>query len=127
MFLVNTCPDICFAVNTLSQIITGPLHAHWVVTKHVLRYLHGAINLSLRYIFGDVRIHGYIDVDWVGNAIDRKSTSRCCFSLGSAMISWMSRKQKSIGLSTVDAKYIATSMASCAVFWLKKLFRELFE
>lgn len=91
MFLVNTRPDICFAVNTLSQFMTEPHHVYWVAAKHVLRYLHGTINLGLRCVVGDVKLHEYTDADWVGSVVDRKSTSRC-FSLGSAMISWMSRK-----------------------------------
>lgn len=93
MFLVNTRLDICFVVNTLSQRMIDPFHAHWIVAKHVLRYLHGTINLGLKYIAKNIRFYGYTDADWAGNFADRKSTSGCCFSLGSAMISWMSRKQ----------------------------------
>lgn len=94
MFLVNTRLDICFAVNTLSQYMIKSYHAHGIVAKQVLRYLHKTINLRLKYIVGDIRLHGYSNVDWVGNFIDRKSTSGCCFNLGSAVISWMSREQK---------------------------------
>eukprot|EP00253_Pinus_taeda_P004327 PITA_04327 len=65
-------------------------------------------------------------LDWVTIVVDRKSTSGCCFSLGSASISWMSRKQKSVALSTTDTEYIAASMASCEAVWLRKLFSELF-
>eukprot|EP00253_Pinus_taeda_P017331 PITA_17331 len=54
MFLVNTCPYICYAVNTLIQFMIEPLHAHWVAAKHILRYLHGMITLGLRYSTGDV-------------------------------------------------------------------------
>lgn len=72
--------------------MTEPLHAHGVTAKHVLRYLHVMINLGLRYTTKDVRLHGYIDVDWDRNVIDKKSTSACCFSLGSTMISWTSNK-----------------------------------
>lgn len=71
-------------------------------------------------------MHGYSDADWVGSVVDRKSTSRCCFSLGFASITWMRRKQKSVSLSTVEAKYIAASMASCEAVSLRKLFSELF-
>eukprot|EP00253_Pinus_taeda_P002161 PITA_02161 len=60
------------------------------------------------------------------SVVDRKSTSRCCFSLGLASISWMSTKQKSIALSTNEVEYIAASMASYEVVWLRKLFSELF-
>lgn len=75
MLLVNTRMDICYAVNTLSQFMTKPLHAYWVVSKHFLSYLHGMITLGLRYFARDVRLHGYTNADWVGNVVDRKSTS----------------------------------------------------
>ena len=59
--------------------------------------------------------------------VDRKSTSGCYFSLGSTSISWKSKKQKSVALSTTEAEYIAASMPYCEVVWLRKLFSELFE
>ena len=102
MFLVNSRPDLCFAVNTLSQYKVEPHHIHWIAAKNLLRYLWGTINHGLRYSARNVRLHGYSDVDWAGSVVDRKSTSGCCFSLGSASISWMSRKQKSVALSTAD-------------------------
>eukprot|EP00253_Pinus_taeda_P007357 PITA_07357 len=70
MFLVNSHSDICFAVNMLSQHMVGPHHSHWIGAKNLLRYLHGTITHGLRYTIGDVRLHGYIDVDWVGNVVD---------------------------------------------------------
>ena len=126
MFLVNSRPDICFAVNTLSQHMVEPHHSHWIGAKNLLRYLHGTITHGLRYTVGNVRVHGYTDTDWAGSVVDRKSTSECCFSLGSASISWMSRKQKLVALSIAKAEYIDASMASCEVVLLRKLFSELF-
>eukprot|EP00253_Pinus_taeda_P022896 PITA_22896 len=126
MFLVNSRPDISFVVNTLSQHMVEPHHTHWIGAKNLLRYLHGTITHGLRYTAGDVRLLRYIDANWVGSVMDRKSTSGCCFSLGSTSISWMSKKQKSVALSTAEAEYIAASMASCEVVWLRKLFSELF-
>jgi hypothetical protein len=83
--------NVCFAVNTLSQFIVEPRQEHWVVAKHVLRYLRGMVEYGLRYVGdGEVKLQGYIESDWEGSATDRKSTSRCCFSLGSTMISWFS-------------------------------------
>eukprot|EP00253_Pinus_taeda_P016165 PITA_16165 len=93
MFLVNSRPDICFAVNTLSQHMVEPHHSHWIGAKNLLRYLRGTITHGLRYTVGDVRLLG---------------------------------KQKSVALSTAEAEYIAASMASCEVVWLRKLFSELF-
>eukprot|EP00253_Pinus_taeda_P032062 PITA_32062 len=127
MFLVNTRPDIHFVVSTLSQNMIDSFHAHWIVAKHVLRYLHGTVNLGLKYTAKNVRLHGHTDVDWAGNSADRKSTFGRCFRLGSAMISWMSKKKKFVALSTTDVEYIAASMASCEAVWLRKIFQELFE
>ena len=118
MFLVNSHPDICFPVNMLSQHMVEPHHIHWIGAKNLLRYLRGTITYGLRYNVEDVRPFGYTDVDWAGNVEDRKSTSGCCFSLGSASISWMSRKQKSVALSIAEAEYIAASMASYEAVWL---------
>ena len=70
---------------------------------------------------------GYTDSDWVGSASDRKSTSGCCFSLGSTAISWFSRKQKSVALSSIQAEYMAANQASCEALWLRKLMVDLFD
>jgi hypothetical protein len=127
MYLVNTRPDICFAVNTLSQFMVEPKRVHWVATKHVLRYLHGTIEYGLSYIQGDgVKLMGYTDVEWVGNTVDRKSTSGCCFNLGSRVVSWFSRKHKSVALSSAEAEYIATDLVACEAIWLRNLLMGLF-
>ena len=96
IYLVNTRPDICYVVNTLSQFMVDSKRAHWVAAKHVLRYLQGTIKLGLKYTCSnDVRFSGFTNADWAGSSVDRKSTSGDCFSLGSGMTSWCSRKQKS--------------------------------
>ena len=69
-----------------------PHQIHWVGAKDLLRYLRGTITYGLRYTAEDVRLLGYTDADLAGNVVDRKSTSGSCFSLGSASMSWMSRK-----------------------------------
>jgi hypothetical protein len=74
-----------------------------------------------------MRLQGYVDADWTGNAVDQKSTSDCCFTLGSAMVSWCSKKQSSLALSTGEAKYIALSVAVCEAMWLRKLLTDLFD
>ena len=61
---------------------------HLVVVKHILRYLRGTVGYGLRYTSSnDLTLVGYSDSDWVGSVEDRKSTSKCCFSQGSAMVS----------------------------------------
>ena len=74
-----------------------------------------------------IRLVGFTDSDWAGSVADWKSTSRCCLSLGSAAVSWFSRKQKSIPLSSVEAEYMAASQASCEALWLRKLLVDLFD
>jgi hypothetical protein len=128
MYLVNTRPDICFVVNTLSQFQVEPRQEHWIVAKHVLIYICGTINYGLRYTTSsDIQLHGFTDSNWAGSAEDRKSTLGMCFSLGSVMISWGSRKQKSIALSTAEAKYMAACEACTETVWLRKLISDLFD
>jgi hypothetical protein len=128
MYLTNTKPDIYFVVNTLSQFLVEPRHVHLVVAKHVMRYLKGTLDCGLSYDGDhDFTLSGYTDSDCVGSVSDRKSTSGCCFSLGSAMISWQSRKQSSIALSTAEAEYIVACSASCEAIWLRKLLTGLFD
>jgi hypothetical protein len=101
MYLTNTRPDICFVVNTLSLFLVEPRHVHLVAAKHVMRYLKGTLDCGLSYDRDhDFTLSGYTDLDWAGSVSNRKSTLGCCFSLGSAMISWQSRKQSNIALST---------------------------
>ena len=88
MYLTNTRPDIFFAVNTLSHFLTDPRHVHLIATKHILRYLRGIVDYGLKYEENQkINLEGYVDSYWVGSAINRKSTSRCCFNMGSGVIS----------------------------------------
>jgi hypothetical protein len=107
--------------------MSQPRQIHWVVAKHVLRYLRGTVGYGLRYASNiDMILQGYADSDWAGSTIDRKSTSGCCFNLGSAMVSWCSRKQTFVALSTAEAEYIAVCMAVREAVWLRKLLAGLF-
>ena len=77
MYLMKMRPDICFAVNTLR-------HVHLMVGKHALRYLKGTVEYGLKYDTNPkINLEGYVDSYWAGSAIDRKSTSRCYFSMRS--------------------------------------------
>ena len=68
-----------------------------------------------------------MDSDWAGIAIDRKSTLGCCFSMGSGMISWFSRKQSCVALNIAEAKYVVACSDSCEGLWLRKLLYDLFD
>ena len=97
MYLMNTRPDICFAVNTLSQLLTDLRHVHLIVANHILRYLRVTINYGLKCEANHkINLEGYVDSDWAGSSIDRKNTS------------WYSRKQSYVELSTAEEKDVAT-------------------
>ena len=128
MYLMNTRSDICFVVNTLSQFLKDPRHVHLIVAKHILRYLKGTVDYGLNYeVNQKINIEGYVDSYWAGSAIDRKSTSGCCFNMESGVISWFSRKQSSVALSTAEAEYEAACSASYEAVWLRKLLSDLFD
>jgi hypothetical protein len=127
MYLVKTRPDICYAVSALGQFMSQPRHTHWIVAKHVLRYLRGTVGHGLRYTSSiDMRLQGHTDSDWAGRTMKRKRTSECCFTLGSSMVSWCSRKHTYIALSTAKAEYITSSVAVREVVWIHNLLTNLF-
>ena len=93
-----------------------------------MRYLKGSIDFGIYYVRDhDYRLYGYIDSDWAGSAADRKSTSGGCYCLGSAMISWFSKKQSSVALNTVEAEYIAVYSTCCEAIWIRKLMSGIFD
>jgi hypothetical protein len=119
MYLMNTRPYICFSVNILSQFLVEPRHVHLVVAKHVMRYLEGTLDYGPSYDGDhDFTLSGYTDSDWARSVFDKKNNLGCYFSLGSAMISWKSRKQYRISLSTMEVEYIAGCSASCEAIWI---------
>jgi hypothetical protein len=128
MYLVNTQSDVFSTVNMLSQFQVEPRQEHWIAAKHILRYLCGTITYGERYASNsDVELHGFTGLDWGGSTYDIKSTSGMCFSLGSAMISWARRKQKSVALSTAKVEYIIACDACTEAVWLRKLVFGLFD
>ena len=74
-----------------------------------------------------INLEGYVDSDWVDSAVDRKSTSGCCLSMGLGVISLFSRKQYCVALSTAEAEYVTACSASCEAVWLQKLLSDIFD
>ena len=75
-YLTNTRLDICFVVNTVSQYMVNLEHIHLVGAKHVMRYLKGTLDYGLRYASsGEIRLHGFTNLDWAGSSKYRKNTS----------------------------------------------------
>eukprot|EP00253_Pinus_taeda_P009795 PITA_09795 len=98
----------------LSQAMVQPKKLFWKAAKHVLGYLRGTYQYGLWYRrTKGVKLQGFTDVDWAGSPSDRKSTSGGNFNLGSAAVSWYSRKQRLVALSLVEAEYMVASQATC--------------
>eukprot|EP00253_Pinus_taeda_P033819 PITA_33819 len=106
--------DLCYVVNQLSQAMVQPTKMFWKAAKHVLRYLRGTSQYGLWYIrIKGVKLQGFTDADWVGTPSNKKSTSGGIFKLGSVTVSWYNRKQRSLTLSSAEAKYMVASQATC--------------
>jgi hypothetical protein len=103
--------DICFAVGFVSRFQSNPGPAHWKVVKRILRYLCGIADYMLCYQGRDLRLRGYSDAYWVGDLDERKSTSGYTFLLGGEAITWCSKKQSCVALSTMESEYVACSAA----------------
>lgn len=105
MYLVNTQPYICFVVTVPIQFQMEPHHDHWVASKHIVRYLWGTIYHCLKYERGKyVLLTRFIDFDCGGSKKDGRSTIGGCFSLGSSMVSWMSKKKEKIEIATLNPR-----------------------
>ena len=118
-------PDIAFAVGNAARYCSQPSQTHWSAVKRVLRYLKGTTDLGLLYQHANVNLVGYSDADWAGDTNDRKSTSGYVFMMSGSAISWRSKKQTSVALSTAEAEYIALSSATQEAMWLRQLFSSL--
>jgi len=126
MYLTATRPDILYAVSILSRFMHCASEVHLKAAKRVVRYIKGTINYGVKFQKKlDLKLLGYSDSDWVGSADDMKSTSGYCFSLGSGMFSWCSKKQDIVAQSTAEAEFVAATAAVNQALWLRKIFGDL--
>ena len=123
--MVCTRPDIAHAVGVVSRFMENPGKEHWEAVKWVLRYLRGTTDMALCYGGSDILLQGYCDSDFAGDIDSRKSTTGYIFTLGSAAVSWVSRLQKTVSISTTEAEYVAATEACKEMIWLKNLMEEL--
>ena len=99
-----TRPDIAFAVGTVARFASKPTSTHWAALKRILRYLRGTSDLGILYNSEtNMPLVAYSDADWAGDVNDRKSTSGYIFQLSGAAVSWRSKKQNCVALSSAEA------------------------
>jgi hypothetical protein len=125
--MVGTRLDIAFTVNFLGRFNSTPINHHMNIALGLLRYLHGTTNLGITYNFAakPLQLVAYADADWAGSLIDRKSTSGFFTLINGSSISWESRKQSVVALSSTEAEYISLSQATKEVIWLRSLLSDL--
>ncbi|KAK2965442.1 hypothetical protein RJ640_017082 [Escallonia rubra] len=125
-YLSLTRPDVCFAVNSLSQIMHSPTERHWTAFKRLLRYLKATIHHGLYLCRGTpLTLQAFNDSDWGGDRDNGRSTIGYIFYLGSNTISWKSRRQKSVSRSSSEAEYKAIADSTAEILWVTNLLEEL--
>ena len=109
----------------MAKFNSAPTLQHWSAAKRVLRYIKGTLNLGLYYSKSSTRLTGYCDADYAGDPNDRRSCSGYIFMMSSGPVSWCSRKQTCVALSTAEAEYISLANASQEAVWLNRVVGEL--
>lgn len=126
MYLTVTRPDVMFVVGLISRYMENPTELHLQVAKRVLRYLKGTLDFGIFYKKGgNNELIAYTDSDYAGDLEDRKSTSGYVFLLSSGAVSWLSKKQPIVSLSTTEAEFIAAASCACQTVWLKRVLDNL--
>ncbi|XP_017187728.2 uncharacterized mitochondrial protein AtMg00810-like [Malus sylvestris] len=121
-YLTITIPDLSYAVNQVCQFMHMPRTTHWTAVKRILRYLKATHDHGLVYKPGDVRLNAFSDADYAGNPDTRHSTGGFCIYLGTNLISWSSKKQKTVSRSSTEAEYRQLAYTAAELSWLGSLF-----
>jgi len=118
-------PDINYAVNEVSRYNNNPGKPHWMAVKRIFRYLKGTSTVKLEFSRDNNKeLSGYCDADWANDLENRRSISGFVFKFGGGAVSWSSKKQSTVALSTMEAEYMAISSATQEALWLRALLSE---
>ena len=126
MYLTAARPDILNVVSILSRFMNYASEMHLKAAKKVMGYVKGTSNFGIKFKrTKEFNLTSFSDSDWGGSIDDMKSTSGCCFSIGSGAFSWCSKKQDIVAQFIAEAKFIAAAVAVNQVLWLKKILIDL--
>ena len=121
LYLTASRPDIMFSVCLCARFQANPKESHLSTVNRILRYLKHTTSIGLWYPKGaSLDLLGYSDSDFAGSRVDRKSTSGGCHLLGRSLVSWSSKKQNSVALSTAEAEYIAAGACCAQILYMKQ-------
>jgi hypothetical protein len=125
LYLCASRPDIMLSVCMCARFQYDPRECHLVTVKRILRYLVATPCFGIWYPKGSTfDLIGYSDSDYAGCKVDRKSTSGTCQFLGRSLVSWSSKKQTSIALSTAEAEYVAAGQCCVQLLWMRQTLRD---
>lgn len=125
-YLTMTQLDISFAVNKLSQFFTNPNLCHWQALQRVLRYVSGQPFLGLLlHPSSSTTVEVFSDVDWVGDALDRRSHGGFVVYYGGNIVSWRLKKQATVARSSTEAEYKSLTDATTEAMWVTEVLHEL--
>ena len=126
MYLTSTRHDIMHGVSLISQYLENPTENHLLATKRIFRYLKGPSNFRILYKLGTKQnLFGFFDSDYAGHLEDRKSILGFVFMMNSRAMSWSSKKQKIVTLSSIEVEFIATASSLCQAVWLRRFLETL--
>lgn len=123
--MICTRPDIAQAVGAVSRYMANPGREHWNTVKRILRYIKGTSNVALCYGGSELTVRGYVDSDFAGDLDKSKSTTGYVYTLAGGAVSWMSKLQRVVALSTTEAEYMAATQACKESIWIQRLLEEL--
>jgi hypothetical protein len=125
LYLCASRPDIMLSVCKCARFQSTPMECHIRVDKRIMRYLVITSNLGLWYPKGShFDLINYSDADYTSCKVDRKSTFRTCQFLGRYLVSWFSKKQNSVALSTTEAKYVAVGNCCAQLLWMQQTLKD---
>jgi hypothetical protein len=126
LYLMVTRPDIQFGVGLCARYQASPCTSHRQVVKRIFRYLKFTPEFGLWYSAdSSLVLVGFSDADFGGCRLDRKSTSDTCQFLGTSLVSWSSRKQASVALSSTEAEYVAIASCCSQILWMKQTLQDM--
>ncbi|KZV39334.1 retrovirus-related Pol polyprotein from transposon TNT 1-94 [Dorcoceras hygrometricum] len=126
IYLTATRPDIMFNVSLISRYMSRPTELHLQAAKRIFRYLKGTTGCEIFYKKGgDEDLFAFTDSDYAGDEADSRSTSGYVFLLSSGAVSWMSKKQPIVTLSTTEAEFVAAAACASQVVWMRQVLKNL--
>ena len=120
--MIGSRPDVAYSLSELSKYLDNPGARHWKEFKHLVRYLKGSKDFGLCYErTGGLKLEAYVDASFANDVDSRKSTSGFVIMLGGNVVSWISRRQSMVTLSSTEAEYVALTSCMQELIWIEKI------